>query len=248
MIKFAPFISIYGLKEEFEPLNEVIWTFSKHLKHIGTQGQRFNIHLVDYKEAERICLEGSIKSVWVFLDQSLLKENDVQKNKKVFLELITQSLIKVANPLNWDKDNIKIAYNKSIEDNLTFIFQSKRASYNLSKSHKTKIRITLNELKASVYILISDKNEKNVKEVLLIETFAHNVSFFRFFDKPLWLNDNQFGFIFYNGISLYYSKDNKEIGWNHTGSEEDLGFIRSCTFRTFSSKQERTEWTNGLAH
>ena len=68
MIKFRPFITIYGLKETFESLNEVIWTFSKHLKGVGTLRQRFNIHLVDYKEAERIYLKGSIKSTWVYLD------------------------------------------------------------------------------------------------------------------------------------------------------------------------------------
>ena len=243
MIRFSPYISIYDLHKDFEAVDEVIWTFSKNLKGIGTGRQRFNIHLVDNMDSERQHLDGSIKSIWKYLDQDNIRKEPLSTQKEIFLELITDSFLSVADELDWDKTSIKSAKEKSLEDRIEFEFLSK-PRHNRSKNKSGLVKLKLNGDKVSIYAVLKIKNQSESKEILMVDSFTLYISWLNTFKEYKWINEENFGFVFSNGVTLTCSFNKPKGIWKYKDSEEDRGFIRSVTYKKLSSVRERIEWMN----
>lgn len=243
MIKFAPYISIYDLDQKIEFQNEVLWTFSKNLKGISSQRQRFNIHLVNKKIEERKWLDGSIKSIWKYFDQTTLIQDDIELSKLKLLNLIKDSFLEISKELNWNTDKIYEAHNRSLEENIEFNYQSKN-KLNKSRTRKGFIEMELDGNKVLIWgIILNTKNAILFKQ-LLIETFTHQVDWFRTFNNFKWINDKEFGFDFGQKLILTISENENGAKWNTSNSEDNKGFIRSVTYQTFGSEKERIEWIN----
>lgn len=241
MIKFSPYIQIYNLSEEFEALNEVIWTFSKNLHGVSTAIHRLNIQLVSQKNDERKYLEGSIKSIWKYLDQSQICQNDERTNKELFLDLITECFLEIADDLGWDKDKINEARETSLREKLEFEYISK-TRFNKLKTFKASLKLKLKAGRVSIYIIFSDKNNAARNEVHIIDTFLHHVSWFRMFKEAKWISDKEFGFVFSNEVTLSCSLDGKSGLWNHQCTEKELGFIKSLTYKKLTAREQRVDW------
>ena len=244
MIKFSPYITIYDLDQEFNGLTEVIWTFSKNLKGISTQKQKFNIHIVPSESDQRMWLEGSIKSIWKYFDQSKLNSNSDEENRRAFLELITDSFLLAADDLKWDKLAIEKAYAQSLNDGIAFCYSSK-PQLNKSDTVIASLKIKLQENKVQLFAVFTMPDKNEVHEILLIETFQYHIDALKTFKDPQWLTDEEFGFSFEMGMTLSATVESLSAKWNHNNSEMELGFIRSVTYRTFNSENERIEWMNG---
>ena len=243
MIKFSPYITIYDLNKGFKAVDAVIWSFSKNLKGIGTARERFNIHLVDNKDSERQQIQGSIKSIWKYFDKNRFEKESLSTQKEILLDLITDSFFSVATELDWDKAMIGNAKERSLDDGIEFEFVSK-PRLNSSKSKSGSVKLKLKENKVSIYVVLKAKNEIDTKEILMLDSFPHHISTFKTFNEYKWLNEEDFGFVFSNGLSLTCSF-NEPIGtWNHRDTEESNGFIRSVTYKEFSSENERIKWMN----
>ena len=243
MIRFSPYITIYNLNKDFKALDEVIWTFSKNLKGIGTVRQRFNIQLVDNKKSERKHLEGSIKSIWKYFDENRLENESLSTQKEIFLELITESFLSVAEELDWNRDSIMNAKEKSINEGIEFESISK-TKFNQAKNKSGFVKLKLKENRVSIYVILMDKNNKETTEILLVDTFPQYISWFKTFRDCKWVNEEDFGFVFSNGITLTCSFNKQKGNWSHNDTEEDNGFIRSVTYKEFSTEKERIEWIN----
>ncbi|UII19607.1 hypothetical protein [Fulvivirga ligni] len=244
MIKFSPYITIYDLEQDFNGLTEVIWTFSKNLKGISTQNQRFNIHIVSREADQRMWLEGSIKSVWKYFDQSKLNSNSDEENRRAFLELIADSFLLAADDLKWDKLAIERAYAQSLNDGIAFCYSSK-PQLNKSKTAKSSLKLKLKENKVQLFVVFTMPDKNVEHEILLIETFQYHIDGLKTFKDPQWLSDDEFGFSFEMGITLSASIESLSAKWNHHNSKMELGFIKSVTYVTFNSENERIEWING---
>lgn len=245
MMKFSPHITIYNLEVEFDALTEVIWTFSKNLCGLSNQRQRFNIHIVSNVDEEEHgkYLGGSIKSVWRFLDQSIIKTNTVQKNKILLLDFIKNSFLQVADDLKWDKTAIEFAYAKSLDEGIEFNYLTRQLS-NKSKTSKASIKLKLVGKKVQIYVVFTTQKRSERDEVLLIETCPFHIDVFRTFRNPKWLTEDEFGFSFLNNMSLTASRKNLLVNWKHNGSEDEIGFIRSLSYQTFESKEAEIKWIN----
>jgi hypothetical protein len=220
-------------------MHEVLWTFSKHLKGISNSRQRFNIHLVDHIDGERKSLDGSIKSIWKFFNQSHFEKSDLETKKKIITDLVTESMLTIAPELAWDEQAIIDARDSSIGDEYTFSFTSPPKS-NRKRKAKACIKLTIDKDKASIFV-VSDVDQK---EVLLTETFLPHIDWLSTFKSPKWINDDEFGYAFDGNVSLTYSQRNDSVQWNNIDSEIKEGFVRQVTYRTFESDQERVEWMN----
>ena len=229
------------MDQEIEFQNEVIWTFSKNLKGISSQRQRFNIHLVHKKSEERKWLDGSIKSIWKYFDQTTFIQNDIELSKLKLLNLIKDSFLEVSKELKWDTDKINEAYKRSLEENIDFNYQTKK-KFNKSKTRKGFIEMELDGNKVIIWgIILNIKNSILFKQHM-IETFTHQVDWFRTFNNFKWINDEEFGFEFGQKLSLTISENKNGAKWNTSNSEEVKGFIRSITYQAFGSEKERIEW------
>jgi len=240
---FSPYITIYDLNKDFKKLDEVIWTFSKNLARVGTTRQRFNIYIVSNKESERKHLEGSIKSIWKYFDENNLEGISLSTQKQIFLELITDSFLTVSDELGWNKNYILEAKEKSLEEGIEFEFLSK-PRLNQSRTKSGLVKLKLREDKVSIYAILTGKNKKETKEILLIDSFPYHISLFKTFKDYKWINEDEFGFVFSNKLTLTCSFSNQKSNWNHNNTEEDKGFIRSVTYRNFSSERDWIEWVN----
>lgn len=243
MIKFAPYISIYDLDQEIGFQNEVIWTFSKNLKGISSHRQRFNIYLVNKKTEERKSLDGSIKSIWKYFDQTTFIREGIEISKLKLLNLIKDSFLEISKELNWDTDKINEAYKKSLEENIEFNYQTKK-KFNKSRTRKGFIEMELNGNKVIIWgIILNTKNSIILKQQM-IETFTLQVDWLRTFNNFKWINDKEFGFEFGQKLTLTVSENQNRAKWNNSNSEENNGFIRSITYQAFGSQKERIEWLN----
>ena len=243
MIKFSPYISIYGFRQEYERLTEVVWSFSKNLKGIARQNLRVNIHLVDSLNAERKHLEGAIKSIWEFYDQASFSTYSDQKKRETLLRLIARVLLDVADELKWDRSKIEEALDKSLLEDSRFSYVS-RNHYTKLRKNRASIKLLLIGDKVSVFAIIMNARGDVLDEVLMIDTFAMYVSWFRTFNDVKWIDEDTFGFCFPNDIHLIYSIPRKKVEWKHQESDGDLGFVKSVTYREFLSEEEMLRWMN----
>lgn len=243
MIKFTPNISIYDFEESKDIQNEVIWSLSKNLKGISSTRQRFNIHIVPNINDERRCLDGSIKTVWKFISIDQYLSLTLIEQKKTLLDLITNCLLDVSELLHWNKEAIIEASKKTLNENIQFEFKSK---FYKNKKHDKKalIELKLDKNKVSIFIIFKFNNESDTITKHLIDTSIVQVSFFRNFDNPLWLNEECFGFKFKNGMTLYTAPYYNQPEWSPSQNTMDEWFKKSIDYNESMTSDEIVKLIN----
>jgi len=198
---FTPYITIYP-EGNFDyswcgdSSIRAMLIFSKHLDYNKSfYRKRVNIHLSD---EERIHPHGSIKSIWIknTINTSLLL-NDVDKIN-LFLKIIYDSLIAIADVEGWDKSSFEKAYQLSLADKGIFISYTPFKT-NKSRSLKARIKISLDKYcKVPVIAEFIDSKSNTQFEIPVIDTYLHFIDWERTFEKPVWLDNEKFGFNFLN--------------------------------------------------
>jgi hypothetical protein len=242
-MKFAPYITIYDFDESLDLQNEVIWTFSSFLKGISSTRHRFNIHVVGDLHKERQHLEGSIKSVSKYVPIDMSLDESKNEEKEFLLELITNCFLDVAIELGWDQNSIIEAKEKSIMQNIDFQYSSKPVK-NKTGQNGARIDLQLIKNKVSIWVVFSSNSDQDLIKNHLIDTPIEQISFFRSFPKPNWINNSQFGFRFKNGMALSVSVEKNEIVWSQVNSKMEELFKKQIDFNEKLSPEELVELAN----
>ena len=197
-----------------------------------------NIHIVPSKDHERRHLSGSIKSVWKYFSIEEYKLANQSEQKKLVLRLITDCFLDVSEEIGWNKNNILNAKERALHHNCEFHFRSVPIK-SRSKELSACIELELSRRKLSIWILFSTSDKQEWIKKHLIDTNAENLSFFRFFDKPCWLNQESFGFQFNNGVTLGVSLDDATCCWRG----DDPRFVESFKYQL----EYNEDWSPELA-
>tara|TARA_B110000211_G_scaffold211183_1_gene249842 strand:- start:3084 stop:3809 length:726 start_codon:yes stop_codon:yes gene_type:complete len=238
MISLSPLITIYDLETPIEFIGEITTLFSLNLKGVSNSRQRLNIHVLKEGEIERQSIDSSIKSVWInFNEKSFLKLTEIKKRKAI-VNLITNSFLKISKELNWDNQAIINAQESCEKHNFKFSYSTKDKH---KKGQKASINYLINKDKVSIYFTISEKGEKAIT-TLALDTFYLQIFIFNYFKKFKWLNDNEFGFVFPNGITYSYSTLTSAFNWHFEDNEKNKWFMRSIIYKEFTSNEERVKW------
>ena len=196
---FTPYITIYpegnfDYSWSGDSSIRAMLIFSKHLDYNKSLfRKRVNIHLGD---EERIHPHGSIKSIWIKnpVDTSL-QQNEVDKIN-IFLKIIYDSLIKIATIEGWDITSFEKAYQLSLADQGIFISHTPFKA-NKSRSLKARIKHTLDKGgKVPVVAEFVDAKSNAQFEIPVIDTYLYFIDWERAFEKPVWLDNEKFGFNF----------------------------------------------------
>ena len=242
-MKFAPYITIYDFDESGDIQNEVIWTFSSFLKGVSSIRQRFNIHVVRNLSKERQSLYGSIKSIWKYVSVDKYITATKKEQKILLLNLITKCFLDVSEVLGWDDNLILEAKEKSLNQNIDFQYSSKPVK-NISGETSARIELQLTEKKVSIWVLFAHKNSKELIKKHFIDTSVEQISLFRNFDKPVWINATHFGFRFRNEMTLSISLNDNNGIWSDTKSKMDELFKKQIDFNEKLPPEEYVKLTN----
>ena len=230
MIRLAPLITIYDIETPIDCIGEMTLLFSSNLKGVSNTRQRLNIHVLKPDEIERQSTESSIKSIWIQFDEKSVSKLKEQEKKEAVINLITDSLLKISDEVNWDKQSIIEAKEACKEQNFHFSFTSKPKN---KKGNKASVKLSLNNDKIEIHFVLNLKSKKNI-EVKVLETYFSHIFFWKYFNKFHWLNENEFGFTFLNNITLTYSLLNHKLKWNFEDNEENREFIKTITTNKFA--------------
>ncbi|MFN4316182.1 MAG: hypothetical protein ACK4E0_17980 [Chitinophagaceae bacterium] len=221
--------------------------FSKHLGYNKSLARkRVNIHLGN---EDRIHTDGSIKSIWVKSNIETATQNSDLTRIEVFLKIIHTSLVTIGKMEGWDTSSFEKAYSLSLADKGNFVWYSKPVA-NKSRTLKARIRISLDkDGKVPIVAEFFDSKLNYQFEILIIDTFLHFVDGQNVFEKPVWLDDENFGFKFLNSQLLVFANaiargsniHVTEKDWNRVQIE---GRLRQLTYRRFSNDKEFAECAN----
>lgn len=214
--------------------------FSKNLEYNKTLSRkRVNIHLGD---EERIHTGSSIKSIWLKNTLNTTKElNDVDKIN-IFLKIIYHSVMTIAEKEGWVTASFEKAYQNSIADNGNFIWHSKLKS-NKNRSLKARISVSLDKNgKVPISAEFFDMKTNQQFKIPIIDTFLHFVDWEKTFVKPVWIDNEKFGFSLINSQLKIYADTQfresrtsiSEKKWRREGIE---GLLLQLTFRQFSNNK-----------
>lgn len=240
---FAQHITVYGLKESDDILNEVIWVFSKNLVVNSNSRRRFCFHVVDSSDQERRSLSGSVKSVWKYFSESTYPSTDLYARKKHLLEFIVACFLEVANDLKWSVDSIKRAYQKSLDEGIRFRDVSK-PKLNKSRTMSASLELTLSINKVSMWVHFTDVKSKEVVKKHLIDTFEHQVSFFNSFGNSKWLDNEHYGFVFKNGMTVSISSNLEESIWSEITNPMEQYFYNTLNYSNEIAPEDWVKWVN----
>lgn len=247
----TPHITIYPERDFNSALYGNLLTkatliFSKNLGyHKKLSGKSVNIHL---GEEPRMHTGGSIKSIWVpnTIDTSSTT-SDIDKLNAV-LTIIFESLTTIGKAEGWDLELIEKAFNYSIANKGNFTWHSKLIA-NKNRGRKARIKVLFEEGKVPIIAEFFDSKSNFLFEVPIIETFDHFLNWKRTFSKPIWLDNEKFGFSLMDTQLLIYADSlsglSEIVIAEKTGSREQIeGQLRMITFREFASRKEWIEWAN----
>ena len=221
--------------------------FSKHLGYNKSLARkRVNIHL---DNEDRIHTDGSTMSIWVKSNIESATQNSDLAGTEVFLKIIYTSLMTIGKMEGWDTSSFEKAYSRSLADKGNFVWYSKPVA-NKSRTLKARIRISLDkDGKVPIVAEFFDSKLNYQFEILIIDTFSHFVDGQNVFEKPAWLDGENFGFKFLNSQLLVFANSIArasnihvtEKDWNR---EQIEGRLRQLTYRRFSNDKEFAEWAN----
>lgn len=243
LIKFSPHIEVYGLYESDDILNEVIWTFSKHLHLKSSSRNRFCIHIVDSTDQERHSLKGSVKSTWKHFSESSYPTKDLYQRKKQLLEFIVSCFLEVASDLNWSVPSIQIAYQESLKDGIQFTYSS-IPKLNKTRTTSAAVEFCLSMNKVSISVHFVNVNSKEVSRKHLMDTFEHQVSFFKCFDMCKWVDNESYGFVFKGGMTVSVSSNREEPCWSAIIGPEQQYVYNMLNYRTEIAPEDLAKWVN----
>ena len=252
LMTFTPHITVYP-EGNFDygwlgdSLTRATLIFSKNLDYDKTLARkRINIHLGD---EERAHTDGSIKSIWVknTIDTSL-ELTDAEK-VRIVLKVINDAVMTIAEIVGWNTFGFEKAYQLSIADNGNFVWYSQTKT-NKNRSLKARIRISIDK-DGKVPIIAEFFDLKSTKqfEVPIIDTFLQFVDWERVFVKPIWIDNEKFGYAFFSSqllifVNLLSRRSETVITEKDWTREEIEGGLRRFTFRRFASEKEYIEWAN----
>lgn len=243
MIKFAPYISLYGLDDSKDLQTEVIWTFSSFLIGVSSVRSRFNIHIVNDVQQESKSLEGAVKSISKFVELDNFASKSEKEKKTILLDLITDAFFDVSEDLGWDKNMIIQARKSAIKQHITFNYLSKPKK-NVSRTAKATLELILTKNIVAIWVHFSIKNNPKPIRKHLLDTYPEQVAFFRNFENHKWISDEQYGFIFSNGLTLSVSPNNELAKWSEMRSNDDKFFKKSIDQDETISVEEMIKLAN----
>jgi hypothetical protein len=249
---FTPYISIYP-----EGSSNYAWfgnnlmkatlIFSKNLEYNKSLYRtRVNIHIGD---EDRIHTGSSIKSLWIKNAINTSTEISEVEKINILLKIIFDSLMTIGKAEGWNPQPIEKAYQLSIADNGNFVWYSKLKS-NKKRNLKARIKVLFEEEgKIPIIAEFFDNKSNSRFEISIVDTFLHFLDWDKVFSKPVWLDNEKFGFNLINSQLLMFA--NSQSGKTETvisekswSREEIEGHLRMITFRKLSSNKERVEWAN----
>jgi hypothetical protein len=252
LMMLTPYITIYP-EGEFDyrwfgdlPIKATL-IFSKNLGYNKSLARkRVNIHIGN---EERIFTQGSKKSIWIknTIDTSL-ETSDVEKIGSL-LKIIYHSLLTIAEIEGWETLSFEKAYRLSIADKGNFIWHTQFKT-NKIRSLKARLRISIDkDGKVPIIAEFFDKNLNPQFEIPIIDTFFYFVNWERVFVKPVWLDNEKFGFGLMDSQLLIYADTQARqsiitISEGNSMREEIEGQLRMLTFRQIASNKEYKEWIN----
>jgi hypothetical protein len=218
-------------------------TFGVYIKKLARV--RVNIHLGD---EEKIFPKGGIKSIWMKDLFEVNSETTDLENINHTLAIIHKGVRAIGELEGWDLNQIDEAYSKSIASNGNFEWTSP-LKLNKARTMKGGIRLELDKACVKVSAAIFDKKENFQFTTKLIDTSSHFIDWERPFSKPLWLDNEKFGFslindqllLFVNTLSQKAETTIHEKNWT---KEELEGQLQRLTFREFANDKELKIWVN----
>jgi hypothetical protein len=208
--------------------------------------KRVNIHLGD---EERVHTDSSIKSIWIKNNLNTSQElSDVEKIN-IFLKIIYHSVTTIAEIEGWDTTAFEKAYQLSIADNGNCIWYSQLKA-NKNRTIKARIKISLDtDSKVPIIAEFFDNKSTPQFKIPIIDTYLHFVDWERIFEKPIWLDNEKFGFNFLNSQLLIFanisSKQSETIISGKSWTRDEIeGHLRRLSYKRFTSDNEFVEWAN----
>ncbi len=249
---FTPYITIYP-EGNFDhnwfgdSLIRATLIFSKNLDYNKSLSRkRINIHLGN---EERAHINGNIKSIWIKNKVDTTKDLSIIDKIQIVLKIIYDSVLNIAEIEEWDTIAFEKAFRNSIADNGNFIWHSP-IKKNKNRSLNARIKITL-ENDGKVHITAEFLNSKSMFqfEVPIIDTFLHFVNWEKRFMKPIWIDNQKFGFNFLNSqLQIFANSDSKQsetiVSEKSLTRKEIEGELRRITYKQFSNNKEYVEWAN----
>ena len=213
-----PLITIYFRPQELQEklsisfYREILWLFSKNLQNgLKLFQSRVNIIIVDSESDIGVKKVGSVYEYHHFESVEEFQELDEDGRKKRVLEIVFQAFMELASKFDWNKDVIKTAFDKSLQEGCRFIY---RTDYKLNRNKKDKARIaiTLNKNLVTFYSEIHNEELQELTSLELLSTMQENFSWKGKIRDYGWLNKTRFGLKLMKGeLWIVSDKDNSKL-------------------------------------
>jgi hypothetical protein len=132
---------------------------------------------------------------------------------------------------------------KSLIQNIHFQYSSKPVK-NKTGEYGARIELQLLQNKVSVWVVFSSNGDQDVFNNHLIDTSIEQISIFKRFEKPKWINDSEFGFQFKNGITISVSIEKNVVVWSGVNSKMEELFKKQIDFNEKLSPEEYVKLVN----
>lgn len=111
--------------------------------------------------------------------------------KKIILNVVYDSLVKVSDYLGWDKEKreqLAETYNTLKPSNLDFIVDFKRPISSPDRKKQAQLRYYYDMDKVRLVVRVTNKSSKEIHEYDIIETMPHEIMFVPYLGKLRWVD------------------------------------------------------------
>jgi len=207
---------------------------------------RISVHLSDNDKVGGYF--GSILSASVKFDiKKFWESSDIEKNRNI-LDAVHRISMLCAKEFDWDIKPFKIAYEKVIETNFVYGFES---SIKLSrdKKHKASVLLEKDLEKSTISVVFYNSNNEKLKCVKILDSFQHIMFYGQLLNKHKWFNNEEFG-LYTKGeeLKIYASLKDDEpktiIQPKNSDKDELEGYLRRITYRRLENENDIIKWMN----
>jgi len=130
------------------------------------------------------------------IDRSFNFDNYFKQSKlerrKTILETLYASIKDMCEKLGYDLEPFTRAYEKVKELNYINKYIHGKLTLSRKRTHKAGIEIEVNEEAATIAVLFTDRNEKPIHKVVIMNTLPHYMFIYRAIHKGKWISAKEY--------------------------------------------------------
>jgi len=177
--------------------------FLRHLNNLKTREtkkivvvlQKKGVDMFARKEREKAFVLLETIEYYKDIDHIKYEQGDINEKKEVIWGTLCDSLLTTADQLDWDKEQIKRAYNKGLDSRLEnkWVYADKLATRD--KKYFATVSVDFDFYSFKVFLTIKDSNDKMITQKKIIDRDpSWGWYSFPFLKFCKWTSNNEFSF------------------------------------------------------